>query len=894
MTYEQIFDTSGASLMFHTSKAIRRCLPGLALACIAVALSACGGGKDSEDVASDASRDTPAITAQGFPNFAMAVGFFDTTKDHQVRAIRNDLGGGQLAGMVQFVQSHSVNPSGNAANNLPTLVSSRDALLLFTPQNSPTGKLSVEVQAHGVTKHNLPMAAPDELPATDLVGSFDRPDVAYTKRAWSVVLPWTAVQPGMSLVFRDQAGLSGTLAAGKIEMGAPAELVVWGIRVGMLTNTPVDPGPQPMLSDPAAAATDYFQTIPVARLVAAGYEDLTLDRVMMADGRILTGASPGEADVHHGDMRENVGKSQVSIGINLANYGIASSVNGDQGVDRTTPQIVYHHSAGNYANGRKVHGLSGGGAIATLYGSTGNEWSHEFGHNFGMGHYPGANGTDYFWTAHHADSGWGYIGHRKRMRSNLAMTSPERGGLYVNGVANPQSFAGQYSYLADAMSGGWVQTEAALSRYTHYTGYTAKRIQDSVNRAWFDPSSPTGYSRWDAAAGKVVNDTPKDRARPTRFGVPVFTLLGAYDPNNGTAVMYPPARGNYGMVFDKLPPPDAAWPIACWVDVKFANASRSIALHGDRVWSGASNKFHINIAQADKPQQASLLCRRDASTITRLAQVAFPQGLPDMPAAVVVGESAGYDALAAKELPQLDAALQALRGDDQPVPDRTLQLWLDSWSERRDQLSAAASEVLLRIARTRDKALSLDRWMTQNAAGLDAGTPATVETWRTKLANSGLVAGGSYADRFGLVRGHSEGCLALAGKEAATARLVMVAKASCARVPEQLWLQDRRGALRSAALPGHCVSLVDYSLTLAPCNRESGAQFFRYADSVISPTSRPDLALDLNRNSGEVTGYRVHGRSNQQWRELKRDPSSLLAYLSTENAQRLLKLEATK
>jgi hypothetical protein len=878
--------------MVHTSNAMQTRIAGLALACVAAALPACGG-KDSAEGAPGASVDTSATQTQDFPNFAAALGFFDTTKDHQARAIRNDLDG-QLAGMVQFVQSHSVNPSGNAANNLPTLVSSRDALLLFTPQGSSTGKFSVEVQADGVTKLRLPMAAPDQLPATDLVGGPGRPDVAYTKRAWSVVLPWAAVQPGMSLVFRDEAGRAGTLAADRIEMGAPAKLVVWGIRVGMLTTAPVNAGGQPMLSDPAVAATDYFQTIPVARLVAAGYEDLTLDRVMMADGTILTGASPGTGGVHNGDMRENVGKSQVSIGINLANYGVTSSVNGDQGVERTTAQIVYHHSAGHYANGRQVHGLSGGGAIATLYGSTGNEWSHELGHHFGLWHYPGANGTDYFWAAHHADSGWGYIGHRKRMRSNLALSSHERTGLPVNGVANPQSFAGQYSYLADAMSGGWSQTEYLLSRYTHYTGYTAKRIQDFVSRSWFDPDAPTGYSRWDATAGKVVNDAPKDRAAPTRFGVPVFTLLGAYDPNNGTAVMYPPARGNYGMVFDQLPAPDAAWATACWVDVKFASGSKSIALHGDRVWSGAANKFHINIAQADKPQLASLLCRRDAVTIRRLAEVAFPQGLPDMPPPVVVGESAGYETLAARELPQLDAALQTLANDPQPVPDRSLQIWLDSWSDRQHQLSSKASEVALRIARTRDKAVSVDRWMSQNAAGLDARTPATVEAWRTQLASSGLLAGGTYADSFGLVRGLNDGCLALTSKEAAAAKVVMVAKASCARVPEQLWLQDRRGALRSAALPGHCVSLMGYSLALAPCNREAGAQLFRHADGLITSMSRPDLALDLNRGTGEITGYGAHGRANQQWRDLRRDGSSLLAYLSTENAQRLLELEAVK
>ena len=61
-----------------------------------------------------------------------ALGFYDQTADGQPRPVRNDLTG-TLAAMLQFVQSHSVDPQGNEAKNMPRLTSEREALLLVTP-----------------------------------------------------------------------------------------------------------------------------------------------------------------------------------------------------------------------------------------------------------------------------------------------------------------------------------------------------------------------------------------------------------------------------------------------------------------------------------------------------------------------------------------------------------------------------------------------------------------------------------------------------------------------------------------------------------------------------------------------------------------------------------------
>src|SRR5690554_5464574 len=139
-------------------------------------------------------------------------------------------------------------------------------------------------------------------------------------------------------------------------------------------------------------------------------------------------------------------------------------------------QITNHHAWGNYQNGRVSHGLSGGNGIGTLSASRGNEASHEWGHAYGLGHYPGAGLTeDGRWQRHHADSGWGFIAHRGRMRDNLSHNS-----WSAELMPEGSHFQGRIPYRYDSMSGGGGGNR--FSQYTHYTGYSARIIQNDLAR----------------------------------------------------------------------------------------------------------------------------------------------------------------------------------------------------------------------------------------------------------------------------------------------------------------------------------------------------------------------------------------------------------------------------
>lgn len=849
------------------------------IVCSAVVLSACLVDAENE-------------------RFDESLGFYDVDAQGAPRTVRNDLSGA-LSGMVQFAQSHVVDPSGNAERNMPDVVTSRGAVLLFTPQTPlEDGELSVEVWLDGQKQQTLAMQAPLRIDRSDFVDAHGRPDVLYTKRAWTARLPWDVMRKGLSLRIISSDGQQGILASDRISFAAPAQLTVWGIRLGMLTDPPIN-DQQLMLSQPALAGTDYFQTVPIASLTVASYEDMRLDRVMVGDGSILTSASTRQGDVYSGDLREDVGKAQFSIGINLANYGVSSSRLNSQSLAQTTTQFVYHHSAGNYSNGRVLHGLSGGGAIGTLYDSTGNEWSHEIGHHYGMGHYPGCvhDKGDYFWSAHHANSGWGHIAHRKRFRSNLAFDNPARDGLKVNGFENRQSFQGLYSYNADAMSGGWVSTDPFFSRYTHHTGYTAQRIQNWLNRAWIDPSSSTGYSRYDASTGRVVAASPEARPKPTHFGVPVFTLLGGYDPVRRTAVMYPPARANFGQVFENLQTPSNSSMVdACWLDIlKSDGSSRLVAIAATRLDGGVANKFHVNVAQAEQPQSAALVCRQSGVT-SQLATVQFPRSANAMTAAVHVGQQAGFEALAALELPQWEQGLMAVAAQREPMPDRQT-LWLtDSWRERADRLSPQAQAVLQRREAFLKRVQEFDRWMGMVTVRLQRRHEDTMVSMRQKITANGWKVGDQFVPRFTQVKGEGGQCMALkmGGDAQAVPQVVVLPATSCANESTQGWMMDARGAIRNARLPDHCLTLApNNQLAMRYCDDQQLRQVWRVsANRMIQSVHQPQLALDIDRSQGIVIAYPAHGGGNQQWQGLVRhDQSPWIVYMSGINLNRLYQIE---
>lgn len=806
------------------------------------------------------------------------IGFRDLDRTGQPRALRNDLTG-DLAAQVEIVQSSTSKPTGNSAAELPSVVAQRTALLAVSPHTS-TSSVRVEVRVGDEVKGTLALAHPNLIPGADQ--SFARDSVSFSRRAWSAQLPWQWVQPGMTLHVQDAAGSTGTLA--KIDVGAPTEIVINNIQLGMLTNAPDGSGHR-FIKKPADSASDYFQTLPVSRMTMAQYEKVDLKKVIVGNGKIYTERSDGEGGVYAGDMRENVGKAQVSTGINLATWGATSSPM-NQRQPGVTNQRVIHHSAGMYTNGRQTHGLSGGNGMATLYDSVGNELSHELGHSYGLGHYPGMDnsktGDDRVRNAsHHMDSGWGWIAHRQLMRSNLqpGEYQPVR---YVDDKEFRESLAGQYNFNRDTMAGGWDASE--VSDYTHATGYSQKRMQNSLRTVVHDLSYPSGYRDWDATAGMWVDARAKtpnfNLPRPKKVGGNVFTLLGGYNPANPEqAVLYPAFRSNYGVSF-ALPESDptaVSETRSCWVQINFADArTQYVTLDA----SNGVKQLNVNIAEDEKPTGAQVACRINGVTTAMGDPITITTAPSSLPPAVVVGQEAGFETLRTEELAALAPVLAGQVDNAAPTLNDRQMVQLLGWSDDLSQLSGNAATVAERILKAERQVSDLAAHLIRHRDDLtstesDAARKRLVAWMRSNEIADSETAVLPVGQKVTVDNGK---CLTFDDTDAKNpiARVTPNA-ARCTGTAHESWWTDARGRIHPALRPDLCVR-AQTPVALVSCStRDAEQRWVFQSGGVVVRSTAGNSALDLNRSTGRPVLYGRTGTPNQVWRGFEASPNALLA-----------------
>lgn len=324
-------------------------------------------------------------------------------------------------------------------------------------------------------------------------GELENNGIRYAADTWSAVLPADWIRPGISLQL-SQGALSGELT--DVQIGAPSELLIHTIDIGMLTS----PRNQFAFAQDPEAHREYFQTVPTSRLIVSQYAPLSLAEVMLPDGTLLTDFDPSQGGWHEGTMRQRIGKELVSLGIDNANYGINSTAGEGEGSHPyVVAQLAAHNSRGKYANGVQVHGGSGGGGIVTLDSSLGNEFSHEVGHNYGLGHYVGGFAGSVHRSAEAANSSWGWDGDKNRFIPNFGASRNGQSSCLDGQCQAP--FDGR-PFGFDAMAGG--APFSGFNRFTLYTPNSAAIIQRFLeSKAVFDAHSVTGFSKWNAATATM-------------------------------------------------------------------------------------------------------------------------------------------------------------------------------------------------------------------------------------------------------------------------------------------------------------------------------------------------------------------------------------------------------
>lgn len=838
-----------------------------------------------------------------YKNTADALGFYDWTHEHEERAVRNDLNG-SLSGMVQFAQSHTIDPKDNAAKYMPLLVQKRAALLLFTPSNDIADSISslkAEVYLNGMLQGTVEMNDPSMIPVSDTTAPAKK-QVVYSKKAWTGELPWNWVQKGMELKFIDGSSREGILAANDIEFGAPAEGIFAFLRIGFLTNAPTNGSGYMMNANTAAiATTDYFQTVPLSRLINVRYEDRVLNRVIVANGTVYDKNSSDPAKrfshsnsgVYSGDMRENVGKSQVSVGINMANFGITS-----WNMSQSHPYLFFHTTV-HLSQGRYIkkgvtlpegtgwddleysqdvrHGLSGGNNIASLLDTQGNEFSHEIGHVYGQGHYEQPKGYPSYWQRHHADSGWGYNPYYKKMRGNLNWGS--------NGSEADNNFQGIYNYQHNTQSDGY--PDSSMSKFTYMTGFSTLKAQNFVSaRPVVSEQSSTGYYKWNKDTQEMEEysfepgknelknhaarllETPK---KPYKIGVPVITILGGYDPVNISperAVMYPYFRGNYGNVFNHIEPDMSAK--ACWIEVDFQNGGTDkIAVLAKRVGTNA-NQFHVNIEEARKPNAARLYCQEAGADKILLDNITIPTELEPMQPPVIVGQERGYQDVIDLELKTLNANLPKYAGQTFPNLSANDAGMLLRVYDNISSLNEDAKAVALRYTDAIHKKNIVAIFMDKNADALASGDQNVVEEFRKLLSENGIME--SQEDlqikQSAQIRIYGNRCVRVVKNEDGTYSESTPNNCSADDSTQQ-WVMDANGKMHNKAYPDQClVGNGNNKLTSVKACEDTAAQKWSFEASGnkyrIRWQQNTNICMDHFRYTPNVGTYSCGNGDNQK------------------------------
>lgn len=745
--------------------------------------------------------------------------FFDVNEFKQIRTVPNNLSSGDLAGRVQFAQTHTIDPNNNEARKEPSLIPYRAALLLFTPQeNLKTLKVTVTYIDNNISKSEVfTMEPPINMPKSDYNNNGSKKDITYSKRSWSVQLPYYTVKPDMQLEFTAETKsgieLNGTLLSDDIEFAAPIEGAFLFIRLGMLTDNleGIKGRYHDMITDTAHAMQEYFQTVPFAQLSAGIYEDRILKKVILDNGTIYENKSSfAGADYYSGDMRESVAKAQVSVGIDLANKGVIdSALNQIHEITHDMFYFTVHHTIGRYTddNGSAkdvIHGLSGGNGIGTLVDSRGNEFSHEVGHGYNMGHYPNANESA-DGSIHGYSTSWGYDAYKNRMRANVAWNSNPANYMFQDKYYIT-SFQETYGWNKDSMAGGIA--DSAISRYTHNTARSTRQIQKNIEGRYFlsDEKNNNGvyyYMGWDKSTREYKYATEanfvNNRINPTEKGVPVITILGGYDPQSPyNAVLYPYFRANYGNVFTDLfldTLPDNA---SSYLEITYYNgkATQYVVLSNTRYAGNVINKLHVNIAESDKPDTITLYVNNTLKGTTTIDEQVYNTPLKKP---VIIGKGKGYEDVINEDAAYLETKLAGKTVDNYTLTAKEKELIEILYRfSALNKLSASQKAVAEDYINNKNKTDEVNIYIDDNYTLLENNNTSADETLKTMLEESGL---GTVEFKFNQAEINGK-CMEV--YESAESKM-SVRAAVCSDSNSQRWAVDKAGRIHSALYPGYCL-----------------------------------------------------------------------------------------
>ncbi|KGS02372.1 M66 family metalloprotease [Burkholderia sp. ABCPW 111] len=526
----------------------------LAASLSALLLAACGGDGSSDASNANGAAAPAAPATTNAPETAGNTPGVTPTPPSSSTSI------GQISiDKLEFAQTHVV-PSGGLSWALPNasarlrLIGGRDALALVAIGQADAAQPVLQAWRNGAKLGALALNPPSALPPTESNGR------AYAGDRWSAVVPAAWMVPGVSFSV-SAANYTPSVAQAPV-FGTDADVQLTILPFYLFGADDANSPPLSATQAPDAATQQE---------ISAKWPTSDVKVRTHPAGRFSL------ATVVVGPRADRAGAAQPAYAVTALDqqkdgYGVMSAMltlissmrtaNGDGALnDQYYAPLLALNSSGKFANLGGGLGGVGSGASVGDHRYTGI-FIHEQGHAFGLGHagdeyakgaYPYAGGSL-------NGSAWGYDPNRREF---LDVLVPATASSHAKCASSHQVDAQGRCYKQDPMQSG-AGDQSSGYKFATFSDYNTGRMQAWIeSRVLIDPASPSGYSKWDAAAQARAPYTPTTDGKglygvnqnlPVRTGVPVHTIIVSFSKagSAGASYIYPPFTytGNLIATFD--------------------------------------------------------------------------------------------------------------------------------------------------------------------------------------------------------------------------------------------------------------------------------------------------------------------------------------------------------
>lgn len=793
----------------------------------------------------DAENGKDKFSGNGSYSSTSKVGFYDKINGVDREVYTNIEG--EIAGNVQFMQTHNVLPSGNKLNSKPSLTAYKPALLILTT-NVFYKSISLNVKT-GNKEYRVSMDPPAVLPESDSTRA-DKKEVAFSNKAWSAFIPEKYIRGGLEITFTaiDNSGNSytGILNKDAVDVESPVEATYFLLRLGVLENVPEYTSTDNyLINNTAKALQEYYQTVPFGKITFAQYNKLKLDKVMASDGSVKTSGL-------NNDLHKYVTEKHIGQGISLANKGIAYSYEGD---DYQTGKDSLYVVLNQIATSRTPSTDNKG--VISISNTRDNEFSRFSGYVFGLEDNYSID-KNYFGSVHNYNTGWGYDSYKDRTRGNLSWndngSAIEFNGYTIAGYNN------MYGWKKDPMSRG--EADSTISNYPYHTALTAKKIQDDAGlRYMVSDKKYKGhypYIYWNKKDNKYKYVTDEaflsTRLAPTEYGVPVYTVIGGYVANNSSKVLiYPALEGNYGHVFGDLFV--AEKPAGNYLKITYADGSVKYVKLGNK--ADGLERFHVNIAQSSKPVKVVLMINGLTGTEINIASSGVEQK-----EVVVVGKGAGYSMAIKSDISELNTNLSNYDVNSYVLNDRAMEIINTlKFNNAVDNITSVnTKDIVMDYMTKKEDVAKITSYLRNNKSEIENANLTKLDELKELLSPYDAKPVDYIGQQLKSLSGQ---CFEIQNQNGKMHAM----RVNCvADRKEQLWFMDRYSRIRPVSHPHLCMNnTMENGLTA--CNFYNDRKWRKHADypnkNVIQNVGGYFNCLD--HGAGFLKQYQCFGSPNQSF-----------------------------